>query len=148
MQTHPRCIHTSQADYMYIYLIRLAWIRALIEQAPVSQDGDAASGKTAEDLKEELLGSGDVSPGRGQGEGVFLHIFCTFLIICPHEFGCYDVFIIWNTVYEFCCYSLMMLFGCNVKLLYYSYLIGAIFTLPVTISSSLKQLMGRHDCLH
>jgi len=45
---------------MYIYLIRLAWIRALLEQAPVSQDGDAASGKTAEDLKEELLGSGDV----------------------------------------------------------------------------------------
>ena len=147
MQTHPRCIHTSQADYMYIYLIRLAWIRALIEQAPVSQDGDAASGKTAEDLKEELLGSGDVvlvEARWGCFSPHFLHIFdhlstWIWMLWCFY----YMKYCIW-----ICCYSLMMLFGCNVKLLYYSYLIGAIFTLPVTISSSLKQLMGRHDCLH
>lgn len=53
-------MHPHFTSRLYVYLIRLAWIRALLEQAPVSQDGDAASGKTAEDLKEELLGSGDV----------------------------------------------------------------------------------------
>ena len=57
---HPHFTSRLYVRYVYIYLIRLAWIRALLEQAPVSQDGDAASGKTAEDLKEELLGSGDV----------------------------------------------------------------------------------------
>lgn len=32
----------------------------IVGRSTSSQDGDAASGKTAEDLKEELLGSGDV----------------------------------------------------------------------------------------
>ena len=60
-------MHPHYTSRLYIYISLYIYIpnrkgldSRIVGTTTSSQDGDAASGKTAEDLKEELLGSGDV----------------------------------------------------------------------------------------